>query len=98
MLFWPPASNPGDLQFLRAQLLQPLQSDGRTTNALILHAGGCQFGPRAIRPRPRAETLEKLQGLTERLACSNRTAIAAQRLPEGQERTRIFERDPAYHL
>ena len=63
--------------------------------ALILYAGRCQFGSCAGRPWSRAETLEKYEGLMEGFTRSDRTAVAAHRLPGAQEGACLFECDRA---
>src|SRR4029453_13548452 len=50
--------NPGNLEFLRAQLVEPIWSDGSHHDASILHSGGCRFGSCPSRPWSRPETVE----------------------------------------
>jgi hypothetical protein len=87
--------NPGDLKFLGAECVEPVVCADPVLGALILCAGRCQFRPRARRPWSRAETLEKYEGLMERLTRSDRTAVTAHRLPGAQEDACLFECDGA---
>ena len=61
--------------------------------SLILYAGCCQFGSCAGCPWSRAETLEEHERLMEGFTRSDRSAVAAHRLPGAQEGACLFECD-----
>ena len=73
--------NPGNLQFLGTELLEPVVAADPVRGTLMFYPGRCQFGPCAGRPWSRAETLEEYLGIMERFTRGDGTTVAAHRLP-----------------